>query len=218
MDKLAECIKTVVASKLTVICGPQPLATGARTLEAAVVQSFWDIGHEPLLDSDDPMERGHRRTTHFEAIGHELLDVLSGDWRSESIVHHCWAPGGGRCCASTDESVDRIAALLTDTLLGSLPTTPVKERWTRLAPCVVWWLRGRCLHNMLFEAMGAVAPGVAEQGGAPEAVPIDLSEQDLGAFDFQTSQLVPQSCQKVVQLLWALVDGDGVSGACSNGP
>jgi hypothetical protein len=100
---------------------------------------------EASSDDGEPGEQGRARDKGLEGLEaswKEFLDVFNGAiW--EGMVHHCHRP---ECCQGHDAKVtqDRMRRCLAGLLFRAMPTVPVKSKWTKLGPCLDFFLLASC--------------------------------------------------------------------------
>jgi hypothetical protein len=141
---------------------PTERSLSRRILQAAISLSGpenndkedpWDPSW-PSCDSEQQQQsaehaqaRSRRRELLEEGID-ELLDVLNGDIRTETITHCCWVPSGGKCCDNAADTVTKVTARIMKVCFSGRPTTPIKSRWTKVLPCMAWWALAFAVHNI----------------------------------------------------------------------
>ena len=95
--------------------------------------------------------------------GAEMLVMFSGDWASETIVHHCKGKG---CCKNWEESVGRATRAFMGPLRKRLGT-PALNRWMSVLPVVSVMVLLRNVHGLLLAAgrkvFGAAARAIDRQ-------------------------------------------------------
>ena len=82
------------------------------------------------------------------ALIDEWLSVMTGDWKSETLVYHCQTPEcrGGHCCEK--KAVDHVMGLLHRGLHSSVLQIPTTSRWWKVAPTARKALLGVAFHRI----------------------------------------------------------------------
>lgn len=176
-------LRSLVRSRACIVVGPPPTQH-----QGAHEQVLRFLFGRDSWEGDESHGCSSRASSGFDLLLHEVLEVLPGDWlNTTTIPHWCWRPDGSRCCASNEEAIDRMTALLSELVLGRRPTIPIKERWTKTVPCVQWWLRAAAIHGVGLQAIGASATEAREQDmdcqGLQERAILE-ADRDAGELDF----------------------------------
>ena len=118
---------------------------------------IYGINREPIFVADD--------------TSNNLLESFSLETRAKSgiyVPHHC-GPG---CCQNRAESVTKLTKAVLLAMLPSVPSAPVVTKWTKLGPCLDFFLVAG-IHATLGKLFNAVAAGFSCLQGLPPAATTD---------------------------------------------
>ncbi|CAJ1340642.1 unnamed protein product, partial [Effrenium voratum] len=96
-----------------------------------------------------------------------LLVFFNGDWRSDTITHHCSVrcPCGSR---SAQEAKQKAATVYVCIVLGSRPPVPALAKWLKCGQTARWFFLASAVHNLLQKSyaslygVGTHAPGLRD--------------------------------------------------------
>lgn len=116
-------------------------------------------------------------------LAEQLMVFFNSDnWlSSDNILHHCHG-----CCSSHAEALRKASSLLSQALLGNLPSTPALSRWTATQASVAFWALGALLHKVLPQAWAQEWPAPALDIALPEAH--DLPDALVGDQEADSAQ------------------------------
>ena len=137
------------------------------------------------------------------AEGAEMLLMFSGDWGSETIVHHC---AGAGCCKDRAESVDRATRAFMAPLRKRIGI-PSLNRWLSVLPVVAVMALMRNVHGLLLTAARQVFTAAARAIVRQDASATAARAEGKGSEnDYRKEQQV--RAQKMLRFL-----GDPLAGA-----
>ena len=84
-----------------------------------------------------------------------LVMLANGDWCNHGrLIHYCH-PG---CCRDDAFCQRRFCAAFCAVLFKAKPQVSMLSRWTRVGPCVDFYIMGLAVHNVLAEVVRAAFP------------------------------------------------------------
>jgi hypothetical protein len=120
----------------------------------------WSSHHEEGMEQ----RRLSQQRQQYNADVQAFLMYFNGKlYASGKLMHHC---GGIRCCRSAIDSWSKACKQLAF-FLQCRPPSPVLSRWTKVGPCVDFWLWGlvhNCFSSLLCLATGSAAGDGGEFG------------------------------------------------------
>ena len=159
--------------------GPAPVAEAALVSELADYLKTHHWRERKAHQSKRSQAQDH---TCYEADVDECLGFLNGALheRSGKLVHYCC---GTACCSSRAAAETRgIKAVCF--LLQSKPCVPVLSRWTKVGPCLDFWIGGM-IQGVMRDLLEVATRALSFEGGR-EPGDEDAAEEDgEGRVDFR---------------------------------
>ena len=147
----------VVAKKMSIVHNVTPpvearlFAAEVKSLAVKNFQIIQDVRRKPGVQaptmSDEEEEAPSKSLREYEESWDEYLGVQNAPLWEMGFKHFCT---GFRCCAGYDRSCteERLTSSLRGVLLRSMPSVPVKSKWTKTYPALVWFYVGILAHAL----------------------------------------------------------------------